>query len=95
MSWFSTEPNGFTRPSSFPPSGKKQIRSISAVLHGHNGLMWLAAKGALACLLLILRNSAISWELGLLASQLLLLLFNILYAQKIQAANFMQCTCIT
>ena len=26
--------------------------SILAVLHGHNGLMWLAAKCALACLLL-------------------------------------------
>jgi hypothetical protein len=31
---------------------KNQTLSILAVLPGHNGLMWLAAKGALACLLL-------------------------------------------
>ena len=37
--WFSAVPRGFF------------FRS-QAVLRGHNGLMWLAAKGALACLLL-------------------------------------------
>ena len=31
---------------------KNQTLSILAVLRGHNGLMWLAAKVALACLLL-------------------------------------------
>ena len=36
----------------FSSLGKNQTLSILAVLRGHNGLMWLAAKGALACLLL-------------------------------------------
>ena len=31
---------------------QNQTLSILAVLHGHNGLMWLAAVCALACLLL-------------------------------------------
>ena len=35
-----------------PPSGKNQTLSILAVLRGHNGLKWLAAECALACLLL-------------------------------------------
>ena len=36
----------------FSSLGKNQTLSILAVLRGHNGLMWLAARGALACLLL-------------------------------------------
>ena len=39
-------------PPVFPPSGKIRHFRSQAVLRGHNGLMWLAAKGALACLLL-------------------------------------------
>ena len=51
--WFSAVTQGFSRLSGFPPLGKLQrhFRSM-AVLRGHNGLMLLAAKGALACLLL-------------------------------------------
>ena len=45
-------PRGFSRLSGFPPSGKNQTLLILAVLRGHNGLMWLAAECALACLLL-------------------------------------------
>ena len=52
MRWFSAVPRGFSRLSGFPPSGKNQTLSILAVLRGHNGLMWLAAECALACLLL-------------------------------------------
>ena len=53
MRWFSAVPRGFSIPYGFPPLGKKikHFRSL-AVLRGHNGLMWLAAKGALACQLL-------------------------------------------
>ena len=53
MRWFSAVPRGFSIPYGFPSSGKKikHFRSL-AVLRGHIGLMWLAAKGALACLLL-------------------------------------------
>ena len=52
MRWFSAVPRGLSRPSGFPPSGKiKHFRSL-AVLRGHNGLMCLAAKRALVCLLL-------------------------------------------
>ena len=36
----------------FSSLGKNQTLSILAVLRGHNGLMWLAVRGALACLLL-------------------------------------------
>ena len=36
----------------FSSLGKNQTLLILAVLRGHNGLIWLAAKGALACLLL-------------------------------------------
>ena len=37
----------------FSSLGKNQTLSISGcVLRGHNGLMWLAAEGAVACLLL-------------------------------------------
>ena len=36
----------------FLPQEKNQTLSILAVLRGHNGLMWLAAECALACLLL-------------------------------------------
>ena len=51
--WFSAVPRGFfSGPSGFPPSGKIRHFRSQAVLRGHNGLMWLAAKGALACLLL-------------------------------------------
>ena len=52
MRWFSAVPRGFSRLSGFPPSGKNQTLSILAVLRGHNGLKWLAAECALACLLL-------------------------------------------
>ena len=40
VQWLPAVPQGFSRPSGFP------------VLRGHNGLMWLAAKGGLTCLLL-------------------------------------------
>ena len=43
---------GVFQTTGFPPSGKiEHFRSL-AVLRGHNGLMWLAAKSALVCLLL-------------------------------------------
>ena len=44
---FSAVPQGFSRPSGFPPSGK--IKHFWSWLCS---VMWLAAKGALACLLL-------------------------------------------
>ena len=45
---------------------KNQTLSILAVPRGHNGLMWLAAKGALACLLLE-HSVAVSFAIQLLA----------------------------
>ena len=51
MRWLSTV-EGFPDHLVFRPREKiKHFRSL-AVLRGHNGLMWLAAIGALACLLL-------------------------------------------
>ena len=48
--WFSAVPRGFSRPSGFPPLGK--ITFDLGCAPWSYGLMWLAAKRALACLLL-------------------------------------------
>ena len=48
MRWFSAVPLTIQ----FSSLGKNQTLSIVAVLRGHNGLMWLAARDALECLVL-------------------------------------------
>ena len=67
MRWFSAVPRGFSRPSGFPPSVKNNHFRSLAVLHGHNELVWLAAKSALACLLLE-HVVAVSFAMQLLAA---------------------------
>ena len=52
MRWFSAVRKGFPDYLVFLPRGKNSTLSISGCVPVHNGLMWLAAKGALACLLL-------------------------------------------